>query len=122
MEEPGVLVVFDGALGTARVAGLDAAPFLIAARRGRWSVFSSLPQTLVAVPAFLFLALFDGLVPVGLGFAGARCSGWSCAGRPRRTRHDLAARRRQRPRRVAGADACARVTLLALRQPLAGNP
>ena len=35
-----------------------------------WSVFSSLPQPLVAVPAFLFVALFDGLVPLGLGFAG----------------------------------------------------
>jgi zinc transporter ZupT len=41
--------------------------------RGRaagWSVFSSLPQPLVAVPAFLFVAFFDGLVPAGLGFAG----------------------------------------------------
>lgn len=35
-----------------------------------WSVFSSLPQPLVAVPAFLFVAFFDGLVPLGLGFAG----------------------------------------------------
>ncbi|MGZ8794055.1 MAG: ZIP family metal transporter [Gaiellaceae bacterium] len=35
-----------------------------------WSVFSSLPQPLVAVPAFLFVALFAGLVPFGLGFAG----------------------------------------------------
>ena len=35
-----------------------------------WSVFSSLPQPLVAVPAFLFVAVFDGLVPLGLGFAG----------------------------------------------------
>jgi ZIP family zinc transporter len=34
-----------------------------------WSVFSSLPQPLVALPAFAFVALFDGLVPLGLGFA-----------------------------------------------------
>ncbi len=39
-------------------------------RAAGWSVFSSLPQPLVAVPAFLFVALFDGLVPAGLGFAG----------------------------------------------------
>jgi len=39
-------------------------------RAAGWSVFSSLPQPLVAVPAFLFVALFDGLVPLGLGFAG----------------------------------------------------
>jgi zinc transporter ZupT len=41
-----------------------------ALRAAGWSVFSSLPQPLVAVPAFLFVALFDGLVPLGLGFAG----------------------------------------------------
>jgi zinc transporter, ZIP family len=35
-----------------------------------WSVLSSLPQPLVALPAFAFVALFDGLVPLGLGFAG----------------------------------------------------
>jgi ZIP family zinc transporter len=39
-------------------------------RAAGWSVFSSLPQPLVAVPAFLFVAFFDGLVPLGLGFAG----------------------------------------------------
>lgn len=39
-------------------------------RAASWSVFSSLPQPLVAVPAFLFVAFFDGLVPLGLGFAG----------------------------------------------------
>lgn len=41
-----------------------------ALRAAGWSVFSSLPQPVLAVPAFLFVALFDGLVPVGLGFAG----------------------------------------------------
>jgi len=35
-----------------------------------WSVVSSLPQPLVALPAFAFVAFFEGLVPLGLGFAG----------------------------------------------------
>jgi ZIP family zinc transporter len=34
-----------------------------------WSVFSSLPQPLLAVPAFLFVEEFDRLLAVGLGFA-----------------------------------------------------
>jgi zinc transporter ZupT len=34
-----------------------------------WSVFSSLPQPLLAVPAFLFVTAFEGLLPAALGFA-----------------------------------------------------
>jgi zinc transporter ZupT len=38
-------------------------------RAAAWSVFSSLPQPLMAVPAFLFVEAFEPLLPFGFGFA-----------------------------------------------------
>lgn len=38
-------------------------------RCAAWSVFSSLPQPLMAVPAFLFVERFSTALPYGLGFA-----------------------------------------------------
>lgn len=39
-------------------------------RAAAWSVFSSLPQPLMAVPAFFLVEWFHPVLPVGLGFAG----------------------------------------------------
>jgi zinc transporter ZupT len=39
------------------------------ARAAGWSIFSSLPQPLMAVPAFVFVDAFAPILPAGLGFA-----------------------------------------------------
>jgi ZIP family zinc transporter len=38
-------------------------------RAAGWSVFSSLPQPALAVPAFLFVTAFEPFLPIGLGLA-----------------------------------------------------
>lgn len=70
-------------------------------RAAWWSVFSSLPQPLMAVPAYAFVEVFDGLLAAGLGFA-AGAMVWLVAA-------DLLpeALREQRPTTVATVTAAA---------------
>ncbi len=36
-----------------------------------WSIFSSLPQPIMAVSAFLFVDIFERFLPVGFGFTAS---------------------------------------------------
>jgi len=77
-----------------------------------WSIFSSLPQPLLAVPAFLFVDRFAAVLPVALGFA-AGAMVWMVA------RDLLPEALSQGPRRVVLADTTfAFVAMLALQLAL----
>jgi ZIP family zinc transporter len=77
-----------------------------------WSVVSSLPQPLMALPAFVFVELFDWLVPYGLGFAAGAMT-WMVVA-------ELVpeARRATSVGRVAGALALAFVFMMVLQAAL----
>ena len=63
------------------------------ARAAWWSVFSSLPQPLMAVPAFLFVDASTPILPAGLGFAAGAMGLDGCSRSSRRTRSLAASRR-----------------------------
>lgn len=74
-----------------------------------WSVFSSLPQPLLAVPAFLFVDRFSTVLPIGLGFAAGAMVWMVC-------RDLLPEALAQGPRRAVALDAAIAFALMLLLQ------
>jgi ZIP family zinc transporter len=83
-------------------------------RAAGWSIVTSLPQPLVAVPAFLFVEEFRSLLPAGLGFAGGAML-WIVA-----TQLVPDALRESSPRSVGVTAVAAGVVMLALQALLFG--
>ena len=83
-------------------------------RAAAWSVFSSLPQPLMAVPAFLLVEWFEPLLPVGLGFAGGAMT-WMVAAQLLPD-----ALRTTKPLAVAAATAAAATAMVALQAVVFG--
>ena len=83
-------------------------------RAAGWSVFSSLPQPLMAVPAFLLVEWFEPVLPFGLGFAGGAMVWMVAAQLVPDARDDLPAVR------VAGVIAATASVMVALQVVLLG--
>jgi zinc transporter, ZIP family len=83
-------------------------------RAAGWSVFTSLPQPLMAVPAYLLVEWFQPFLPVGLGFAGGAMV-WMVAAQLIPDALSTA-----RPRAVAGAVALSGLAMIGLQALLLG--
>lgn len=83
-------------------------------RAACWSVFSSLPQPLMAIPAFLLVEWFEPVLAVGLGFAGGAMV-WMVVAQLLPD-----ALRTTRPLPVAGATLAAGAAMVALQLLLLG--
>ena len=79
-----------------------------------WSIFSSLPQPLMAVPAYLFVEAFAPMLPAGLGFAAGAMAWMSTRELVPDALHDAP------PRAVYGTLAAAMIAMLVFQYMLKG--